>query len=83
MVAKVKEVDADALGMSGLLVKCTLIMRENLEELNALGLTDDARAARRRRAHPHATSSGTSARSTRVASSTAATPSRACTRWTG
>ena len=40
MVAKVKEVDADALGMSGLLVKSTLIMRENLEELNSLGLTD-------------------------------------------
>jgi len=38
MVAKVKEVDADALGMSGLLVKSTLIMRENLEELNQLGL---------------------------------------------
>jgi 5-methyltetrahydrofolate--homocysteine methyltransferase len=40
MVAKVKEVDADALGMSGLLVKSTLIMRENLEELNELGLAD-------------------------------------------
>jgi 5-methyltetrahydrofolate--homocysteine methyltransferase len=40
MVAKVKEVDADALGMSGLLVKSTLIMRENLQELNALGLSD-------------------------------------------
>jgi 5-methyltetrahydrofolate--homocysteine methyltransferase len=40
MVAKVKEVDADALGMSGLLVKSTLIMRENLEELNQLGLHD-------------------------------------------
>jgi 5-methyltetrahydrofolate--homocysteine methyltransferase len=40
MVAKVKEVDADALGMSGLLVKSTLIMRENLEELNNLGLTE-------------------------------------------
>jgi 5-methyltetrahydrofolate--homocysteine methyltransferase len=40
MIAKVKEVDADALGMSGLLVKSTLIMRENLEELNSLGLTD-------------------------------------------
>ena len=35
MVAKAKEVDADALGMSGLLVKSTLIMRDNLEELNA------------------------------------------------
>ena len=52
MVAKVKEVDADALGMSGLLVKSTLIMRDNLEELNSLGLTDDAGAARRRRADP-------------------------------
>jgi cobalamin-dependent methionine synthase I len=28
------EVNADAIGMSGLLVKSTLIMRENLEELN-------------------------------------------------
>jgi 5-methyltetrahydrofolate--homocysteine methyltransferase len=39
MVAKVKEVGADALGMSGLLVKSTLIMRENLQELNNLGLS--------------------------------------------
>ncbi|MSO59395.1 MAG: methionine synthase [Ilumatobacteraceae bacterium] len=39
MVAKVKEVGADALGMSGLLVKSTLIMRENLQELNSLGLS--------------------------------------------
>ena len=39
MVAKVG-VDADALGMSGLLVKSTLIMRENLEELNTLGLSE-------------------------------------------
>ena len=40
MVAKVKEVEADALGMSGLLVKSTLIMRDNLTELNELGLTE-------------------------------------------
>jgi 5-methyltetrahydrofolate--homocysteine methyltransferase len=40
MVAKVKEVDADAIGMSGLLVKSTLIMRDNLQELNDLGLAD-------------------------------------------
>ncbi len=40
MVAKVKETNADALGMSGLLVKSTLIMRDNLEELNNLGLSD-------------------------------------------
>ncbi|MGA0822084.1 MAG: methionine synthase [Ilumatobacteraceae bacterium] len=40
MIAKVQEVDADALGMSGLLVKSTLIMRENLEELNTSGLSN-------------------------------------------
>ena len=40
MVQKVKEVKADALGMSGLLVKSTLIMRENLEEMNRLGLAE-------------------------------------------
>ncbi len=40
MIAKVKEVQADALGMSGLLVKSTLIMRENLQELNELGLSE-------------------------------------------
>ncbi len=40
MIDKVHEVKADALGMSGLLVKSTLIMRENLEELNSRGLSD-------------------------------------------
>ena len=34
----VEEFGADAIGMSGLLVKSTLIMRENLEELNRRGL---------------------------------------------
>ena len=34
MVAAVEEHQADVIGMSGLLVKSTLIMRENLEELN-------------------------------------------------
>jgi 5-methyltetrahydrofolate--homocysteine methyltransferase len=38
MVAGVEEFGADAIGMSGLLVKSTLIMRENLEELNRRGL---------------------------------------------
>jgi len=38
MLAKAEEVRADAIGMSGLLVKSTLIMRENLEELNRRGL---------------------------------------------
>ena len=40
MIDKVKEVNADALGMSGLLVKSTIIMRENLEELNTQGLSE-------------------------------------------
>jgi len=40
MLHKVREVNADALGMSGLLVKSTLIMRENLLEMNELGLHD-------------------------------------------
>ncbi|MBU3688786.1 MAG: methionine synthase, partial [Actinobacteria bacterium] len=40
MITKVKEVGADALGMSGLLVKSTLIMRENLLEMNDLGLDE-------------------------------------------
>jgi 5-methyltetrahydrofolate--homocysteine methyltransferase len=39
-VDKAKEVEADAVGMSGLLVKSTLIMRENLEEMNSLGLAE-------------------------------------------
>jgi 5-methyltetrahydrofolate--homocysteine methyltransferase len=38
-IDKAKEVEADAIGMSGLLVKSTIIMRENLEELNNLGLS--------------------------------------------
>jgi len=37
MIAKADDVGADAIGMSGLLVKSTLIMRENLQELNRLG----------------------------------------------
>jgi 5-methyltetrahydrofolate--homocysteine methyltransferase len=40
MIEKAVEVKADAIGMSGLLVKSTLIMRENLEELNARNLED-------------------------------------------
>jgi 5-methyltetrahydrofolate--homocysteine methyltransferase len=39
MVQAVEERGADAIGMSGLLVKSTLIMRENLEELNERGLS--------------------------------------------
>ena len=38
MLAAVEEHQADALGMSGLLVKSTLIMRENLELMNERGM---------------------------------------------
>src|SRR5690606_40785184 len=31
---------ADVIGMSGLLVKSTVVMRENLEEMNARGVAD-------------------------------------------
>ncbi len=40
MIEKAAQVQADAIGMSGLLVKSTLIMRDNLEELNDRGLAD-------------------------------------------
>ncbi len=40
MAEKVSETGAHAVGMSGLLVKSTLIMRDNLAELNDRGLAD-------------------------------------------
>ncbi|MBX3314189.1 MAG: methionine synthase [Actinobacteria bacterium] len=40
MIEKALEVDAHAIGMSGLLVKSTLIMRDNLEELNGRELSN-------------------------------------------
>ncbi len=40
MITKALEVKADAIGMSGLLVKSTLIMRDNLEELNSRELSN-------------------------------------------
>jgi 5-methyltetrahydrofolate--homocysteine methyltransferase len=39
MISAVHDHQADALGMSGLLVKSTLIMRENLELMNELGVS--------------------------------------------
>jgi 5-methyltetrahydrofolate--homocysteine methyltransferase len=38
MIKTYEEADADAIGMSGLLVKSTLVMRDNLEELQRRGL---------------------------------------------
>ncbi|MCC6438661.1 MAG: methionine synthase [Acidimicrobiales bacterium] len=40
MIDRAVATNADAIGMSGLLVKSTLIMRDNLEELNARGLSN-------------------------------------------
>ncbi len=39
MLQKAREVHADAIGMSGLLVKSTVIMKENLEEMQRRGFT--------------------------------------------
>jgi 5-methyltetrahydrofolate--homocysteine methyltransferase len=39
IIAAAEDSDADAIGMSGLLVKSTVVMRENLEELNQRGLS--------------------------------------------
>ncbi len=43
------EHNADAIGMSGLLVKSTVIMKENLEEMNSRGMADEVSGAARRR----------------------------------
>jgi 5-methyltetrahydrofolate--homocysteine methyltransferase len=40
IIEQADKADADAIGMSGLLVKSTLVMRENLEELNMRGVAD-------------------------------------------
>jgi 5-methyltetrahydrofolate--homocysteine methyltransferase len=40
IVEQAEKAAADAIGMSGLLVKSTLVMRENLEELNMRGVAD-------------------------------------------
>ena len=65
MVDAVSEHNADAIGMSGLLVKSTLIMRENLEEMNERGDRAHPGPFRRSRASPAVTSSTICARSTR------------------
>ena len=83
MLQAAEEHKADAIGMSGLLVKSTLIMRENLEELNARGLSDipvilGGAALTRTYVERDLRQA-----STRAASSTARTPSRGCAPWTG
>ena len=69
---------ADAIGMSGLLVKSTVVMKENLQELTPRRRRQVAGAARRRRADPRLRRAGPRTRSTRARSVTPATRSRAC-----
>ena len=74
-----EEHDADAIGMSGLLVKSTVVMKENLEEMNARGVAAAlAGAARRRGADPRLRRAGPARRSTPARCATPGTPSRAC-----
>ncbi len=40
ILSAAQEQDADAIGMSGLLVKSTVVMKDNLQEINARGLAD-------------------------------------------
>ena len=47
-----QEQHADAIGMSGLLVKSTVVMKENLEELNRRGYHRVPGLPGRSRAHP-------------------------------
>ena len=82
MVAAAQEHGADAIGMSGLLVKSTLIIRENLVELNERALADIPvllGGATLTRTYV----SATSARCTKAASSMGGTPSKVCAPWTG
>ena len=82
MIAAAEEHKADAIGMSGLLVKSTLIMRENLAELNDRVALGHPGPPGRGRADPHLRRARP-ARGLRAAgSSTGATPSRACGPWT-
>ena len=82
MVTKADEVGADVIGMSGLLVKSTLIMRDNLLELNERGLDALPRHPGRGRPHAHVRRKGPARRSTRGGCSTGRTHSRACGPWT-
>ena len=76
MLAAVEEHKADALGMSGLLVKSTLIMRENLARHARPRLLPGAGAARRRGADADLRRARAARVPRRAASSTARTPSR-------
>ena len=71
--------DADVIGMSGLLVKSTVVMRDNLEELNSRGHGRPlAGAARRRRADPVLRGAGPGQRCSTARCATRGTRSRGC-----
>ena len=70
---------ADVIGMSGLLVKSTVVMRENLDELNSRRHGRPlAGAARRRRADPRLRRAGPGRACSTARSATPATRSRGC-----
>lgn len=52
MIEAAEEHNADVIGMSGLLVKSTVVMKENLEELNSRGLARKYPVLLGSRAHP-------------------------------
>ena len=83
MVSKAEEVGADIIGMSGLLVKSTLIMRDNLARTERPGPRKVPGNPGRSRPHPDLRRKGPAGRSTKAACFTAKTPSRGCGRWTG
>ena len=69
---------ADVIGMSGLLVKSTVVMKENLEEMNTRGISAKFPSSSAARRSPGRTSSRTWPRSTRARCATRGTPSRGC-----
>ncbi len=69
---------ADVIGMSGLLVKSTVVMKENLEELNAKVSRSSSRSCSAVRRSPARTSRTICPTSTRARFPTRGTRSRAC-----
>ena len=70
---------ADAIGMSGLLVKSTVVMKENLQEMNSRGVAETLPGAARRRGADPLLRRERPARGLRGRGrTTPATPSRAC-----
>lgn len=75
MIAKALEIDADAIGMSGLLVKSTNIMRDNIDEMKRQGLDKKKSCSAVRHSRKKNLSIMTASRSCRVKSAIAETHS--------